>query len=391
MDTSLQTIDFAKKHVILLGDFNVDFLDKASTDTKNVNRLISVYGLMKLINTPTRFSATKNSCIDQIITNSNHIFQAGVSDVNMSDHQLIFFVQKKNKDIPTKTKFDGRSYRNYEYQRFVEILGNQHWGNYNQLDDPNQMWDIMLENITKSLDEICPQKTFKIKKYKEPWINQELLEIIKDKDALLKKAKRTKLQGDWTAARRARNDCLAKIRKAKSDFITSELDSNKNDSKKFWKNIRNVLLINEKSNKKISLTDIDTLHEIGDNETADFINTFFSNIGPKLARNFNTPWYYDGLENNNKLDEIIATQEEVFKRCKEIDVNKSAGIDSISSKVLRDALLYLNVKFTILLNKSFVSGLFPESWKYAKVTPLFKGGERHVVGNYRPVSLLPLP
>ena len=32
----------------------------------------------------------------------------------------------------------------------------------------------------------------------------------------------------------------------------------------------------------------------------------------------------------------------------------------------------------------------PESWKYAKVTPIPKGGNSQLVSNYRPISLLPL-
>ena len=50
----------------------------------------------------------------------------------------------------------------------------------------------MLTNITTSIDSICPKKIFKIKKYKEPWISQELLELIKDKDISPKKAKKSK-------------------------------------------------------------------------------------------------------------------------------------------------------------------------------------------------------
>ena len=45
--------------------------------------------------------------------------------------------------------------------------------------------------------------------------------------------------------------------------------------------------------------------------------------------------------------------------------------------------------FTDLINKNFITGLFPNSWKCARVTFLFKGG--NFVGNYRPVSLLPQP
>ena len=124
------------------------------------------------------------------------------------------------------------------------------WGNFDQLNDPNRLWDLMLLNISDSLDNICPLKNSKIKKYKEPWLSQELLELIKDKDIYLKKAKRTKLPNDWEIARRYRNDCLAKIRKAKADFVKSELDINSNDSNKIWKNIHDILPINNKINKK---------------------------------------------------------------------------------------------------------------------------------------------
>ena len=249
----------------------------------------------------------------------------------------------------------------------------------------------MLENIKESLDELCPLKTFKIKKYKEPWLNQELLELIKDKDIYLKKAKRTRLQRDWDVARRYRNDCLAKIRKAKSEYIKSELDFNKNDSKKFWKNIHEILPSNNKSNKKILLTKPELHEDVLDADTAEYINDFFANIGPNLASSFNTPWHYDGLENDNNIDDIVATSEEILKFCHEIDTNKSACIENVSCRVMKNALIHLVDKFTYVINKSLQLGIFPDSWKYAMVTPLFKGGHRHFVGNYRPVSLLPLP
>ena len=112
----------SKRDVIILGDLNIDVFDKSSVDTKCINRLISGFGLTKLINSPTRYGATKNSCIDQIVTNSNHIYQTGVADLNISDHQLVYFVKKKNKDHPIKTTFEGRSYRNYNTHDMIHYL-----------------------------------------------------------------------------------------------------------------------------------------------------------------------------------------------------------------------------------------------------------------------------
>ena len=47
-----------------------------------------MFGLTNLINCPTRYGATKNSCIDQIVTNSNYIQYEGLADITISDHQF---------------------------------------------------------------------------------------------------------------------------------------------------------------------------------------------------------------------------------------------------------------------------------------------------------------
>ena len=44
-----------------------------------------------------------------------------------------------------------------------------------------------------------------------------------------------------------------------------------------------------------------------------------------------------------------------------------------------------------IFNLSFANGLFPDVWKRATIIPLYKGGTKTEVSNYRPVSLLPLP
>ena len=42
----------------------------------------------------------------------------------------------------------------------------------------------------------------------------------------------------------------------------------------------------------------------------------------------------------------------------------------------------------ILYNRSLNEGFYPEVWKVANVTPIFKKGTKSLVANYRPVSLL---
>ena len=80
-----------------------------------------------------------------------------------------------------------------------------------------------------------------------------------------------------------------------------------------------------------------------------------------------------------------------MKLCRDIDITKSAGLDQMSSKFLKDALIALVPQLVYMFNQSLSSGIFPDSWKIARIVPLFKGGSKEDVGNFRPISLLPRP
>ena len=44
----------------------------------------------------------------------------------------------------------------------------------------------------------------------------------------------------------------------------------------------------------------------------------------------------------------------------------------------------------ILFNNSVISECFPNEWKKANVIPVHKKGDKQIINNYRPVSLLPI-
>ena len=130
---------------------------------------------------------------------------------------------------------------------------------------------------------------------------------------------------------------------------------------------------------------------VKDIDTADFINNFFSSIGPKLARNYTDPWKFYGEIVDADCAPLRAEFDQVLQLCKDIKVCKSSGIEDIPTKAFKDSFRVLISQLVFLFNLSFSKGQFPDSWKRATIIPLYKEGDKTEVSNYRPVSLLPLP
>ena len=62
----------------------------------------------------------------------------------------------------------------------------------------------------------------------------------------------------------------------------------------------------------------------------------------------------------------------------------------MSSYFLKLALPFIENSLAFLFNTSIETSQFPDSWKVARVTPIFKEGDKTEKSNYRPISVLPV-
>ena len=60
----------------------------------------------------------------------------------------------------------------------------------------------------------------------------------------------------------------------------------------------------------------------------------------------------------------------------------------IPNKIVKCSKNVISQSFADIFNTSIQSGIFPDDFKMAGVTPLFKEGEKGDVSNYRPISIL---
>lgn len=70
------------------------------------------------------------------------------------------------------------------------------------------------------------------------------------------------------------------------------------------------------------------------------------------------------------------------------NIAKATGLDEISTEVLRLAPPIIYRQLTDIFSLSVESRVFPEDWKLAKASPMYKTGERSDPHNYRPISVL---
>ena len=87
------------------------------------------------------------------------------------------------------------------------------------------------------------------------------------------------------------------------------------------------------------------------------------------------------------INTIVFTQKYVENAIMSLKPNSSPGIDEIPPVFLKECVETLKQPLADFLNNIMQSGKFPEMWKVALVTPIFKKGNKQHAENYRPISL----
>ena len=119
-----------------------------------------------------------------------------------------------------------------------------------------------------------------------PWITKGILKSMKIRDSLYKKiVKKDNPQREEILVKykKYRNSIVTLQRKSKEMYFQNFFETNKNDVKKTWKGIKNILAVSKKK-----VTSIDYLSYKGkmcknDNDKANALNDFFTNIGKMVV------------------------------------------------------------------------------------------------------------
>ena len=81
-------------------------------------------------------------------------------------------------------------------------------------------------------------------------------------------------------------------------------------------------------------------------------------------------------------------QTEVENLIKALPNKMSSGHDEINNVMLKSLCSAISYPLQLIFNQSIATGVFPDKMKIAEVIPLYKGKQRDLMMNYRPISLL---
>lgn len=128
-------------------------------------------------------------------------------------------------------------------------------------------------------------------------------------------------------------------------------------------------------------------------QIANSFNNFFITVGSNLQQNI--PPSNDDPADNIRTNVEIPLEEFASSDAEEIIYvvhnmkNVGAGLDGINAKIFKRTFKSIINHLTHFINICLSKGIFPKQLKVAVVKPIYKGGERKILSNYRPISILP--
>ena len=374
----LEKIIMDDKELVVLGDLNIDYDPDSDTP---IHALECLFSLHQLVNKPTRVTTSSSTCIDLILSTmpeSHSISDVGY--VSLSDHYMIFTCVDCNVERSGHKTARFRDFSRFNHEDFINDLCN-----CDVISKPSTIldsvsiedtWRKWITEFIKICNKHAPIKSVRVKNRLNPWISNAITDAMHKRDYLKRKAKNDETL--FQMYRTQRNMVTKEIRKAKTEYLSSVSDKYRNNPKKLWSELNKAT-----GNLKY-------LNNAQNDLSPDEFNDFFVQVGQKISDSFNQEslnWKNPDCLYKFKFLEIL--KDDVLKLLKCLPCSNNLDILDVDCKLLNIAAPYVSETLTAIFNLSLKTGIVLDDWKYARVTPIYKGkGDKEVLSNYRPISVV---
>ena len=400
------------ENILILGDFNSTILE---SDMEN---FCDLYDLENLIKGPTCYKNPKNpSSIDVMLTNAKNSFQDSQTiETGLSDHHkmtvsvLKRYVKKKDPLV-----INYRNYKHFDENEFkndlrikLDVLKEEHM-NYKKFNDI----------FMNTLNVYAPSKTKIVRGNNAPFMNRALNKAFMHRSKLKNAYNKDPNPENWKHYKRHRNFCSNLLKREKKNYYENLDMKIFDNNRKFWKAVKPLFSDKQscqKSNIVLLEKDIVTSDE---NKVAERLNSYFiQSIADLKIENYleeNTVEIELDLEKIDEIDKMILRyknhpsilkikekvaindlfefsdirRDDMYQEIQKLDPKKARCANDIPTNMLLKTNDIISEHLTDIYNDCKNSNSYPDSLKTADVIPIYKGKERFLPKNYRPVSLIP--
>ena len=390
------------QNICLVGDFNINLLSSNNGEVGSFSSIMCSYHLVPMITQPTRFPPDSlnqsPTLIDHIwVTVNSNWGTSGILLYDGTDHCPTFIIlpseiSSAGIDDGMKRRISFRLINPSTMDDFVRLVGCESWDSLVNTGDVNVDASNFIDRIDYLYCKSFPIKVKHIssKRLGKPWLTQDLLKQIKQKSFTFKKFKAGLVSESENKSVRNRVNVL--VKRAKRDYYRTVLDDCTNDVGRTWKSIRSILSCN-KNGSVVEAICCDGVEFTDAGDISEAFNSYFSNVSSVINSSIplsdESPCKYVC---SNTLSSIYLHPVSVSECNKTILAlkDKRGSLNSVSVRALKAVSLTVSKYFSGIINSSLKSGVFPDIFKIATIVPIHKKGDTSDVGNYRPVSILPL-
>ena len=339
--------------------------------------------------------ANKNpSCIDLVITNQpNLILDCGTraSLDSYCHHQIIYC--KVNFRIPPPPPYERKiwHFNRANTAAIKRSMTSFPWLQHLNINtDPNWQVKTFTDIFLNIMSNCIPNETKRFIPRDPPWITKSLKTMLNRKNRLFKNYKKHRYkEEDKVRLDSFRIECHKAVETAKSSYLTN-MGNKANEpgisQKSYWKIINRVM--NKCRSPKIPPLLINNQFILDCRDKAKLFNDFFSEQCKPIVNSSVLPNF--AFLTVKRIDELIISNDEISSLIRNINPNKAAGSDGISGQMLLICDDSVTLPLKIIFSNILLSSTYPDIWKLANVIPIFKKGDKQLIKNYRPISLLPI-
>ena len=383
-------------------DQNIDLLKHENNNVKKLVDLMYEHGLMPTISKPTRITKSTATLIDNIyVSRFFHKFNnSAILVMDTSDHYpcILNLGAMNTSETCKKTTFKGRNLCANSVNNLIRYLNNFNWDSLS-LDcfSVNGALDHFMLVLNHGMDLHLPIKTITVSNrnvIRERWLTKSILRSNRKSQKLYMKWKQTDSLSDGIKYRNYRNTLNRLKRRAKIDYYNQYFVENFGNAKKSWKLLNSIIGRTSDKSSLPSYVEINSEKVFDLRKMSNEFNQYFGNLGKnyykKIGKTSKSFEDYLVAPTSASLTLNVTTPNDVYKLIMSLKNKNSSGHDGLSNNFVKKIANGISYPLSIIINKSITSGLVPESFKLAEVSPLYKSGFHHILTNYHPISLLPV-